>query len=140
MDTSTDSTQQQFIPGTDNPQAVSTPAGASDSKDFQQSAGAEALQQQGMLQVINQGTPIQGGTTVARPASAYIPLVLVIFAIVLVSSRLIRWVKAAPAAAPALVQTDKPAAANEVALVKPVTAKMPVKKSKKTSRAKRRNK
>ncbi len=134
MNDSTDTTQAQTIAGTDNPQAASTPLGASDSKDFQQAAGPEVLQQSRALQVINDGTPIKGGTTVARPASAYVPLVLVIFALVLITLRLIRWVKAAPAAIP--VPEVKPATVSEAVTVKPPSPK----KSKKASRAKRRKK
>ncbi len=127
-----DLSQTQSVTQTSNPQTTSPRIGASDSTQFQQSAGIEALSQSQTLEVVNTGEPIRTEAAKEPSATAYLPLILVILALVLLSARLYRWVKAAPVK---VSEVPEPVSA-------PVVAARPKKKpvgKKKQSRSKRRN-
>ena len=133
-----DITVGQPVTDTNNPQAVSSPIGASDSKDFQQAAGLEALQQHtDTLQVIDQGEPIQNVKAQSTPFSYYLMMAVLLAITASVIVKLARWVNAAPPS-PKKAQPTTPVTTESVSEKKADSVEKPKKsKSKKRKRGKK---
>lgn len=95
-----DLTQTQSVTETATPQASSTALSASDGNQFQQSAGADLLNQNRTLQVAPTGQRLSGSTPSGMSTAAIVFIVVASLVLLMIASSVFRWVMKRPEPAP----------------------------------------